>query len=317
MDSVVRHTQLPELESPCFVAAWPGMGSVALTAVHYLKEKLKATLFAELPSHDFFSPSGAIISNQIILPPENPSNQFFYYQSPDRQRDIIFFLGSIQPVPHREHDFAVRVIEFAESCGIRQVYTAAAAPSDMDYRDKPRVFAAPNNPDTLKRLLEHHVHFMGDGNVAGLNGLLVAVAGQRGLSGTCLLGEIPFFTAQIEFPRAAIAILEVLNPMLGVEVDFLDLEVYAGQKDQEIAPLAELLVKEEVEPKEPEEEKPVPESQAEEAVPKSVRLKVEQLFRQAEFDGSYKSKMRLKEELDQWGLFDDYLDRFLDLFKKA
>jgi hypothetical protein len=27
--------------------------------------------------------------------------------------------------------------------------------------------------------------------------------------------------------------------------------------------------------------------------------------------------MRLKEELDKWELFDEYQDRFLDLFKKS
>ena len=322
MNKIVKHAELPELQSPCLVAAWPGMGSVALTTVHYLKEKLKAPLFAELPSHDFFAPSGALVTNQVIQPPENPSNQFYYYQSPDNMRDVIFFLGSIQPVPHREYEFAEQVLDFAESCGVRQVYSAAAAPSDMDFRDKPRVFAVPNNPESLKRLLEYNVHFMSDGNVAGLNGLLVAVARERKISGTVLLGEIPFFTAQIEFPKAAIAILEILMKFLGVKVDLVDLEIYASEKEKEIEPLADLLVKEEEPPKdeeesEHEEEKPVPEPHVEDQIPKSVRVRLEQLFRQAEFDGSYKSKMRLKEELDQWGLFDEYLDRFLDLFKKA
>ena len=46
-------------------------------------------------------------------------------------------------------------------------------------------------------------------------------------------------------------------------------------------------------------------------------MNIEKLFRQAEFDQTYKSKMRLKEELDRWELFDEYLDRFLDLFKKS
>ena len=62
-----------------------------------------------------------------------------------------------------------------------------------------------------------------------------------------------------------------------------------------------------------EESIPNPESQ----VPKSIRLKIEKMFRQAELDKTYKSKMRLKEELDSWGLFNDYLDRFLDLFDLA
>lgn len=315
MDDLIRHAEIPEFHSPCLIAAWPGMGSVALTTVHYLKEKLKATLFAELAPGDFFRPSGAMVGKQVIQTPEKPRNHFYYYQSPDQQRDILFFLGSLQPVAHREYDFAKMVLEFAQSCGVRQVFTAAAAPSDMDFRDTPRVFAAPNNQDALKRLMEHHVHFMSDGNIAGLNGLLIAAAREMKMSGMCLLGEIPFFTAQIEFPKAAAAILEILCKLIGVQVDLADLDLYAMQKEKDIAPLAALLVKEEVE--EPKEDKPVHEQEAGDAVPKSVRVRVEKMFRQAEFDGTYKSKMRLKEELDQWNLFDEYLDRFLDLFKKG
>lgn len=315
MDDIIRHAEAPEFHSPCLIAAWPGMGSVALTTVHYLKEKLKATLFAELAPGDFFQPSGAMVSNQVIQAPEKASNKFYYFQSPDKQKDILFFLGSLQPVAHKEYEFAKEVLRFAQSCGVRQVFTAAAAPSDMDYRDKPRVFAVPNNEDALKRLMEHHVHFMNDGNIAGLNGLLVSVAREMEISGVCLLGEIPFFTAQIEFPKAAHSILEVLCKLIGAKVNFADLDIYAKQKEKEIAPLAALLVKEEDE--EPNEEKEIPGHEAEDAVPKSVRVRVEKMFRQAEFDGTYKSKMRLKEELDQWNLFDEYLDRFLDLFKRS
>ncbi|NQT26334.1 PAC2 family protein [candidate division KSB1 bacterium] len=316
MDDLIRHAETPEFHSPCLIAAWPGMGSVALTAVHYLKEKLKATLFAELAPGEYFQPSGAIVSQQVIQAPEKATNKFYYYQSPDQQRDILFFLGSLQPVGHKEHEFARLVLQFAQSCGVHQIFTAAAAPSDMDYRDKPRVFAVPNNEDALKRLMELHVHFMTDGNIAGLNGLLISVAREMEMSGMCLLGEIPFFTAQIEFPKAAGSILEVLCKLIGVKVDFADMEMYALQKEKEIAPLAALLVREEDE-EESKEDKDVHEHETEEAIPKSVRVRVEKMFKQAEFDGTYKSKMRLKEELDQWNLFDEYLDRFLDLFKKS
>jgi hypothetical protein len=167
--------------------------------------------------------------------------------------------------------------------------------------------------------MEYKVHFMQDGSIAGLNGLLISVAAQKEMRGICFLGEIPFFTAQIEFPNAAIAILDVITRMIGVRIDMVDLELYAAQKQKEIAPLSALLVKDDRPQEhgpEKEEDKVVP-GQPEPEVSESVRLLVEKLFRQAEFDGSYKSKMRLKETLDQYGLFDEYLDRFLDLFKKS
>jgi uncharacterized protein len=309
----------PVMKKPCLVAAWPGMGNVALLAVNYLKDKLGATALGELSTADFFAPTGATVAKQIILPPERPNNQFYYYSSPQTPNDILFFLGSIQPVVHREYEFAEELLKIAKMWGVTLVLTTAAAPSDMNYQDTPRVFAVPNDAHLLKKLMEYKVHFMSEGNIAGLNGLLISVARSMKMDGICLLGEIPFFTAQIEFPMAAVRVLDILTKLLGVRIDLLDLEMYTAQKEKEIAPLAAILSRGTSDSPEPEkesrqEEKIVPE--AEKEIPRVVRMKIEKLFRDAETDGNYKLKMQLKEELDRWNLFEDYQDRFLDLFRK-
>jgi len=316
MSEFVTLFKKPKLYKPTFIAAWPGMGNVAMLAVDYLKRKLGAELMGEMDPADFFAPTGATVAKQIIRAPEAPMNQFFYHNS-SSQNDILFFIGSVQPVPHREHAFAVEILKVAQKFGAGSVFTTAAAPSDMHFKDTPRVFAVPNHPDILAKLTEYKVHFMSDGTIAGLNGLLIGVAAGLGIQGTCLLGEIPFFTAQMEFPRAAVMVLQILNEILGIKIDMVDLELYAIEKDKEIEPLAAMLSKDQQEGVQNTESPIVPDQQEEPAVSRSVSLKIEKLFRQAEFDRTYKSKMRLKEELDKWGLFDDYLDRFLDLFKKT
>jgi uncharacterized protein len=317
MEDSLKLFKKPDLKKPCLVAAWPGMGSVALIAVNYLKDKLGATALGELTPVDFFAPTGAVVVNQVIQAPERPNNQFYYYSSPECKHDILFFIGSTQPVPHREFEFATELLRIAKMWGVTLVLTTAAAPSDMNYKDSPRVFAVPNNPELLKKLMEYKVHFMSDGNIAGLNGLLISAASGSNLDGICLLGEIPFFTAQIEFPKAAVKVLEILTRLLGVKIDFLDLELYAAKKEKEIAPLAAILSKgtPDAEKEGADEEKALPESEKD--VTRTTRAKIEKLFRDAETDGNYKTKMRLKEELDRWGLFEEYQDRFLDLFRKA
>ena len=319
MEERLKLYKKPNMKKPCLVAAWPGMGNVALIAVNYLKDKLGATALGELSTTDFFAPTGATVAKQIILPPERPNNQFYYYSSPQTPNDILFFIGSIQPVPHREYEFAQELLKIAKMWGVTLVLTTAAAPSDMNYQDSPRVFAVPNEAQLLKKLMEYKVHFMSEGNIAGLNGLLISAARGMKLDGICLLGEIPFFTAQIEFPKAAIKVLEILTKLLGVRVDFLDLEMYTAQKEKEIAPLAAILSRGSSESVESDkdahpEEKIVPEAGKE--ISRVVRMKIEKLFRDAETDGNYKLKMQLKEELDRWNLFDEYQDRFLDLFRK-
>ena len=301
---------------PCLIAAWPGMGSVAITAVDYLIKQLDAKFLCDVAPGDYFAPTGANVTKQIIKAPESPTNRFYYYQGGASDHDILFFQGSAQPIPHLEYDFAKMILRFAESFNVKTVYTTAAAPSDMHFKDAPRVFAVPNHQDMLRKMLEYKVHFMGEGTIAGLNGLLVSVAAEMGMKGVCLLGEIPFFTAQIDYPRASLQVLDVLTRLLKVKIDMVDLELFANQKEKEIEPLASLLSKEKDGSGIHQMEEGIVPPQ-EEKVPKSVRLRIEKLFRQAEFDRTYKSKMRLKEELDKWELFDDYLDRFLDLFKKG
>jgi len=313
---MVTFFEKPELNNPSLIATWPGMGMVAFNAISYLKNKLNANVFGQIEAEDFFAPTSAAVEKQIIQPIKKPDNKFYFYKSPTGRSDIIFFIGNIQPIPHQEYAFAKEIIQSVESFGIKRVYTAAAAPSDMDIDTKPRIFGAPNSYELLRDLVDYNVHFMGDGTIAGLNGLLISVAREMGIDGICLLGEIPFFTAQIEFPRASIAVLNVLLGLLNVSVDLVDLELYADSKEKEIKALASHLSRDaQMEEKNRTQDNVVPDRN--DKVDKTVRMNIEKLFRQAEFDQTYKSKMKLKEELDKWELFDEYLDRFLDLFKKS
>ena len=315
MQDFIDVYQNPKLNKPALVAAWPGMGRVAMLAVDYLRNKLDAQLLAEVKPSDYFAPTGAQVYKKLIRPPEPPKNRLYYYTTSSSTSDLLIFIGSAQPIPHKEYQFAKTLLEITKQYHTEMVYTAAAAPSDMHFKSEPRVFAVPNDAGILRKTMIQKAHHMGEGNIAGMNGLLISVAAEMQMGGICLLGEIPFFTAQVEFPRASIAVLNVLLNFLDLEIDLSDLELYASKKDKEIEPLAALLSKEERKAADSRDEEAfIPKE--EERIPKTVRTRIEKLFKQAEFDRSYKSKMRLKEELDKWELFDEYLDRFLDLFQK-
>lgn len=311
----------PKLKNPVLIAAWPGMGNVAYRAIEFLKEQLGAKRLGEISAEDYFAPTGASVINRIMEPVKSPKNFLYYYQSFSGENDLLIFIGSEQPIPHCEYSFAKDILSLNQLYPLQKIYTTAAAPSDMTFTDESRVFAVPNQKQLLDQLTEYGVHFMEEGTIAGLNGLLISVAGEMGIPGLCLLGEIPFFTAQIEYPKASLKVLAVLTKMLRLKIDLLDLELYASQKEKEIESLASLLVKDEHHeppPAPPENSFPANETAQHDGnvVPKSAYKQVEKLFKQAEFDKTYKSKMKLKEELDKWGLFDEFLDRFLDLFKK-
>jgi hypothetical protein len=69
----------------------------------------------------------------------------------------------------------------------------------------------------------------GNLQIAGLNGLLLGVAKEKGIEGVCLLGEVPVYATRIQNPMAALAILKVLTTMLDIEIDIAELAQLAGE----------------------------------------------------------------------------------------
>lgn len=317
IEKIIRVTKRPRLKDPVLVAAWPGMGDVAIKAALYLKEKLAAEEFAEMGAGDFFHPSGIWIDNGAIAIPQRPSGKFYFAKNKTGSRDVVIFISDSQPFIEKGYDYAHRIIDFAKSLKIKMVYTFAAMPLPIEHTQLPQVHAAATKKEILEELERLNLKMMLAGQISGLNGLILGVAKENGLDGACLLGEIPLYTIQIENPLASKAVLSVLSQLLGLSLDLVELQSHADQINQEIEHLIEYL-------KNPtEEEKPIDQKEIDifrkgladsQGLPDSARLRIDDLFRKAKKDLS--KALELKRELDHWGVYEKYEDSFLDLFKK-
>jgi proteasome assembly chaperone (PAC2) family protein len=228
----VRIYDEPQLLRPSLLAAWPGMGQVALQGVAYLREKLEAVEFAEIDPLPYTELGGVFIEGNLIQPPRFPQNKFYYWRHPQQRGDLILFLGEAQP-SHHAYDFACRVLELGQRLGVQRVVTLAAA-LVSEFPEQPRVWGAASSPQTADELEKYGAVLKGDFYVAGMNGLLLAVARERGLETVCLLGETPRFAPQVENPAASLVVVEVLAQLLGLEVDLGDLRQMAGKARQEL-----------------------------------------------------------------------------------
>jgi proteasome assembly chaperone (PAC2) family protein len=76
----------------------------------------------------------------------------------------------------------------------------------------------------------------GQGNITGLNGLLLGVAKKRGLEAICMMGEIPIYIHgfPIPYPKGSKAVIEVLSTTLGIEVPMDEINVLVQQSESEI-----------------------------------------------------------------------------------
>lgn len=214
------------------LAAWPGMGGVAIIAARYLTEKWGAKEFGSIAPEDFFDLSGVLIEDNTVRDLEFPENKFYLSRSRGR-RDWIIFIGEAQPLMNG-YRLANLVLDVAQKFGVKRLYTFAAAPTHIYHTKRPRVLAVATMPKLIRGLEKYDVTPLKQGSISGLNGLLLGAAKQRNIPGICLLGEIPIYTTHIANPRSAKAVLQVLAQMSNLEIDLTDIDRWAKETGEEI-----------------------------------------------------------------------------------
>ena len=302
-----------QLNKPWLVAVWPGMGHVAVSAGYYLMAKLGMHHLAEFSAPDLFDVAHVEVKNGLIRPGTFPRNRFFVWQDPEQRHDILLFIGEAQPTTGK-YLFCQKLIEYAQTLHVQRVFTFAAMATQMNPGQYSRVFGAATDADGLQELRQLDLTLLEEGHIGGLNGVLLGVAAEQGLSGTCLLGEMPSIVAQLPYPKASLVVLRTFASISGISLDYDELATQAELMDQK---LAELLsqVESATGAAEPGDEDiyGVP-SLADDDLSVEDERRIDELFEQAAQNRS--KAYELKRELDRLEAFDRYEDRFLDLFKK-
>lgn len=320
----IKFIKRPKLYRPYLITAWPGMGEVAFKAVEFLVHKLPAQEFAYIESKNYFYHTSSQVNAGILSLPDLPYSKFFYAKNVLKKsnldlsrHDLILFLSNAQPDLLRYEEYVEAMFSILRIFDIKMVISFAAMPLPIEHTQKPGVWFSATDDKLKEILLKYGLNLMSEGHISGMNGLFLALAKQRGFRGFCLLGEIPFYTIQIENPRASYAILEVLGRILNLSLDLQPLIQQAEVIEQQIEQIIDYLKTGTPSPT------PITEEEIERIrkslsqytkLPDSVKHNIEKLFEQAKKDIS-KANI-LKQELDKWNVYKEYEDRFLDLFKK-
>lgn len=325
-ETELKPTTGAKINKPWLVAVWPGMGHVAVNAGYYLMAKLNMAQVAELPARELFDVEHVEVKQGIVHPGRLPRSRFFRWIDPAGHRDLLLFIGEAQP-PIGKYNFCVRLIAYAKQLGVERVFTFAAMATQMHPGNDARVFAAATTPEVLAELRALDVQILDDGQIGGLNGLLIGAAAESGLPGACLLGEMPHVFAQLPFPKASREVLKNFANLSGIQIDLAELDAQAGEMERGLTQLLEQMKEaikrqrtgDEDEDSESESDDesesfdltPAPEPEG----PDPAELgRLEELFDKAANDRAY--AYELKRKLDELGLYRQYEDRFLDLFKK-
>jgi proteasome assembly chaperone (PAC2) family protein len=219
------------------LASWPGIGDVSLTAAKYLVEKLDAAEIGEIEPVRFFEPVGVSVKDNLVESPRFPESKFYYWQYPKAGKGLLIFIGEEQP-GFKGYELVNCVLDVAQRFRVTRIYSCAAAVTRIHHSEEIKVWGAATTSNLVEELAKHNVILRGNLRIAGLNGLVLGMAKERGMEGVCLLGEVPSYATQMANPKASLAVLRVLGETLGITLDLTDLGHLAERVDQEMDRIA-------------------------------------------------------------------------------
>ena len=237
MKGLVKFYARPKLNSPIMLAVWPGIGDVAIIVATYLKRKLDFRELGEIDASYFFDPIGIMVKDNVVEAPQFPLNKFYYWKNKGKKSDTILFIGEDQPAS-KTYELANCVLDVAQKFQVKRIYTCAAALTRIHHTEQPRVWGAATDHNVAQDLVRYDLVQRGNLQIAGLNGLLLGVAKERDIEGICLLGEVPMYATRVQNPMAALAIIQVLNKLLGIEVDTGELAQQASETREKMKQVA-------------------------------------------------------------------------------
>jgi uncharacterized protein len=225
--------ETPQVEKCVMLASWPGIGNVSLILARYLKEKLGAHEIGEIDPLNFFEPVGVMVRENVVEEPRFPESKFYYWEKEDKSLGLVLFIGEEQPRA-KGYEMVETVLDAADQLGVNRIFSCAAAVTRIHYSEETKVWGVATRHELLEDFERYKVVLRGTLRIAGLNGLILGRAKERGIEGLCLLGEVPGFATQMAHPKAALAVLSVIAEMLDIEIDTEELESVAKQSELEM-----------------------------------------------------------------------------------
>ena len=129
--------------------------------------------------------------------------------------------------------------DIAEDFGVERVFALGGVPTG-ELIEEYDVLGATTTDDFAEELEAAGVEFREDepaGGIVGVSGLLLGLSERRDLPATCLMGETSGYLVD---PKSAQAVLEVLQDVIGFDVDYASLEERADEMEEVVRKIQEM-----------------------------------------------------------------------------
>jgi PAC2 family protein len=230
----------PELERPVLISAftgWNDAAEAASVALGTLRDAWEARRFGAFDAEEFFDyqstrPQIKLVEGvtRRIEWPENLVSATAPSLEAAGGRGIILLSG---PEPNfRWRSFSAAVIELAKELEVELVVTMGALLADVPHSRPVSVSANSQDPALVENLGLSASRYEGP---TGITGVLHRACAEGGLPSVSFWASVPHYLPAVPSPPAALALLDSLSGLFGIEVDTSSLERGAAAYQEQIS----------------------------------------------------------------------------------
>lgn len=235
----VEWTSAVALRSPILVAAfegWNDAGDAATLATAHLRDRTDAHRLASIDAEPFYDfsvtrPRVELTDDRRVI--RWPENTVWAIET-DGPHDLLVLIG-IEP-QHRWRTFANQILGIATAAEVSKVITLGALLADVPHQRPVPVYGSADDQTVRRSLDLEESSYEGPTGIVGVVGSMFASAGVATAS---LWAAVPSYIPGATSPKAALALVERLHLLLGIEGTTTDLEIAASAYERQIDQMVE------------------------------------------------------------------------------
>ncbi|GAA0659755.1 proteasome assembly chaperone family protein [Salarchaeum japonicum] len=223
-----------DLTNPVFVEGLPGVGHVGKLVAEHVVEEGESTLVRRVYSEHF--PPQVTVGDEGVAELAHVE----VHAVETEGRDLLVLTGDHQAQENAGHYRVTDAfLDIAEEFGVSDVFALGGVPTG-ELIEEYGVVGAVSDEALAADLEEAGVEFRSEepaGGIVGTSGLLLGLGGRRGFDAACLMGETSGYLVD---PKSAKAVLEVLESLLGFDVDFDALDERADEMEDVVEQMQQM-----------------------------------------------------------------------------
>jgi uncharacterized protein (TIGR00162 family) len=233
-DIEIDEVATPELEDPVLIEGLPGVGHVGKLAAEHLLEEFDGELVRRVYATEF--PPQVSVDDEGVA--ELTCAEFHAVETDGA--DLLVLTGDHQAGSNAGHyKLTSTFLDVAEEFGAERAFALGGVPTG-ELVEEYTVLGAVSDASLVDDLEDAGVEFRADepaGGIVGVSGLVLGLGGRRGFEAACLMGETSGYLVD---PKSARAVLETLEAVLDMSVDYESLEDRAEEMEEVVGKIREM-----------------------------------------------------------------------------